>query len=591
MSFNNFEVIEDSFFLNGKPFRILSGALHYFRVLPQQWEDRLLKLKAMGLNTVETYVAWNVHEAERGCFRFDGAADLVGFIRLAQALGLYVIVRPGPFICAEWEFGGLPAWLLNDPEMEVRCCYPPYQDAVQTFFSKLLPMLVPLQIQHGGPILAMQVENEYGSYGSDQSYLQWLNQLMLELGVQCLLFTSDGATRSMLTHGSLPSVLKTANFGSRAAEEFATLRQYQPRGPLMCMEFWNGWFDHWGEVHHTRHADDAANALEQIMASGASVNVYMFHGGSNFGFMNGANTDLISREYQPTINSYDYDAPLNEAGEPTPKFHAFRRVLERHNELPETALPPPTTKYHSEALRFKQSVSLLDSLSVLSTPELSIAPRSMESLGQNYGFLLYCSEVCHPQGKATLSVERVHDRAQVFVNGREVGVLARNGPLAIEIELPETTNTIELLVENQGRVNYGPDLQDRKGILGWVRLDLNKIYHWSMFTLPLNNLSNLAFVDRSDGENLESQFKLCPAFHRTTFNVDQPGDCFLALTRCTKGVAWLNGFNLGRYWDKGPQTALYVPAPLLQPGQNELIILELHQSEVGSAQFVPHRPL
>lgn len=580
----SFDIVGDQFHLNGQPFRVLSGALHYFRVLPELWEDRLLKLKAMGLNTVETYVAWNLHEPAAGQFRYEGGLDLAAFIRLAESLGLYVIVRPGPFICAEWEFGGLPAWLLADPYMEVRCCYQPYLEAVRRFYDDLLPRLLPLQIQRGGPILAMQVENEYGSYGSDQLYLTWLRRLMLDSGVETLLFTSDGATDHMLTHGTLAQVWKSANFGSRAEEEFAKLREYQPDGPLMCMEFWNGWFDHWGEPHHTRDAADAADALERIMASGAHVNVYMFHGGTNFGFMNGANTDLLTRDYQPTVNSYDYDAPLDETGQPTAKFHSFRAVLEKHVPLPPMQLPAPAPRIAIDALTFDTSAGLWEALPLLSEAYRDIVPRAMEALGQNYGFILYRTETAHPPGKLVLSLERLHDRAQVFVNGQPVGVIERNGPLHLEVDIPAGgLTTLELLVENQGRVNYGPDLQDRKGILGWVRLGINKLYHWQMYPLPLEDVGGLPFRSGvvADGR---------PAFHRARFNVAAPGDTFLDMAGWRKGVAWLNGFNLGRYWECGPQTALYVPAPLLRDGENELIVLELHGTDTHIARLSAQRP-
>lgn len=582
----NFTIDGNGFLLNGRPFRILSGALHYFRVLPELWEDRLLKLKAMGLNTVETYVAWNLHEPTPGSFNFKGGLDLPAFIKLAESLGLYVIVRPGPFICAEWEFGGLPAWLLADPDMEVRCCYRPYLNAVQRFYGDLLPRLLPLQIQRGGPVIAMQVENEYGSYGSDRAYLGWLRQLMLDSGVACLLFTSDGATDHMLTHGTLPDVWKTANFGSRAEEEFAKLREYQPDAPLMCMEFWNGWFDHWGEPHHTRDAADAAEALDRIMAGGASVNVYMFHGGTNFGFMNGANTDLVTRDYQPTVNSYDYDAPLDETGEPAAKFHAFRAVLEKHVELPPMQLPPPARRLEYGPLQFDAAASLWDALPLLSEPQRHVAPRSQEQLGQDYGFTLYRTEIPHPAGKAMLSVERLHDRAQVYINGVPAGVIERDGPLQLEVEIPAGVTCLDLLVENQGRVNYGPDLQDRKGLLGWVRLGINKLYHWQMFPLPLADVSALRFQAPALADHAQ------PVFHRAQFDIALPGDCFLDLTGWCKGVAWINGFNLGRYWERGPQTALYIPAPLLRTGRNELVVLELHTSarQPRHARLAAQRP-
>ena len=579
----DFRIEGDGFLLDGRPFRILSGALHYFRIPPAYWADRLHKLKAMGLNTVETYVAWNVHEPRPGEFDFAGMADLVRFVETAQALGLYVIVRPGPFICAEWEFGGLPAWLLADPDMEVRCCYPPYLAAVRRFYEALLLRLLPLQIQRGGPVIAMQVENEYGSYGSDQAYLAWLRDLMLELGVETLLFTSDGATDHMLTHGTLGGVWKTANFGSRADGEFATLRRYQPDAPLMCMEFWNGWFDHWGEPHHTRDAEDAAAALDEILALGASVNVYMFHGGTNFGFMNGANTDLETRRYQPTVNSYDYDAPLSEDGEPTAKYHAFRRVIGKYADLPPLQLPAPAPRLELGPIRFTGYAALADNAARLGTAIEAAAPRSMEALGQDYGYTLYRTRARHPAGTVRLSAERVHDRAQVFVDGVPAGVLERDGALAIDVELPGGPCVIELLVENQGRVNYGPDLQDRKGLLGWVRLGINKLYHWEMIPLPLRHLDVLDFGAYGD-ESVDR-----PGFHRAAFDVAAPGDCFLGLSGWTKGVAWLNGFNLGRYWERGPQRRLYVPAPLLRPGRNELIVFEQHGSACRTAALHAHR--
>lgn len=579
-----FTVAHNDFLLDGRPHRVLSGALHYFRVLPQQWEDRLLKLKAMGLNCVETYVAWNLHEPQPGEFDFTGGLDLPAFVRLAGSLGLHVIVRPGPYICAEWEFGGLPAWLLADPDMALRCMYPPYLDAVARFLDALLPPLLPLQAGQGGPVIAMQVENEYGSYGSDQAYLRWLEQALRARGVDTLLFTSDGATDFMLTHGTVPHVLKTANFGSRAAGEFAKLREYQPNGPLMCMEFWCGWFDHWGEPQHLRAAADAAQALDEVLSVGASVNVFMFHGGTSFGFMNGANTDLETGAYQPTVGSYDYDAPLSEDGQPTAKFHAFRDVIARHVDLPPLQLPPPGPRFALDEVLLPTSVPLMESLNVLSSPHATVVPRPMESFGQNYGFVLYRHRLNHPPGPTVLHLEKLHDRAQVFLNGIEVGTLERNQPLSLALTVPSGEATLDILVENLGRVNYGPQLADRKGLLGLVRLGTHTVLHgWQTWPLPLNDLSNLAF--KPSGAVLTG-----PTFFSGEFDVPTPGDSFLSVQGGTKGVAWVNGFNLGRYWDRGPQTALYVPAPLLNIGRNRLTVLELHPRGACRGCFTAGRP-
>lgn len=552
------------FELHGRPHRILAGAIHYFRVRPEQWEDRLRKLQAMGLDTVETYVAWNLHEPRPGEFDFSGGLDLVAFLRLADSLGLKAIVRPGPYICAEWEGGGLPSWLLADPEMVLRSSYPSYLDAVERFFAALLPQLLPLQAEQGGPILAMQVENEYGSYGSDMAYLRWLEAALRRHGVTGLLFTSDGPTEHMLMHGTLPHVLKTGNFGSRVPAELATLRRHQPSGPLMCMEYWNGWFDHWGEPHHTRDAADAADCLGQILAHGASVNVFMFHGGTSFGFMNGANTDLKTGRYQPTVNSYDYDAPLAEDGSITPKFLAMRQAIARHVELPPLQLPVEAPRFSLDALPLKPGPLLWASLGqpVLTAP----TPRPMERIGQACGYLLYRSRMRHPPGPVTLSVQAVHDRAQVLLNGVPQGVLERDGPLSLDLDWPGGEACLDLLVENLGRVNYGPALHDRKGLLGWVRLGINLVQHWEHHPLPLAQPPAL------DGQGGGAG----PRFFSASFDVAEPGDCFVAIAGGRKGQVWINGFHLGRHWDVGPQTALYLPWPLLRCGANELVVLEEH---------------
>lgn len=585
---STFAVCGDDFVLNGQPVQLLSGALHYFRVLPEQWEDRLLKLKALGLNTVETYVAWNLHEPRPGEFCFEGGLDLVAFVQLAQRLGLWVIVRPGPYICAEWEFGGLPAWLLADGDMALRCSYPPYLAAVDRFFAALLPRLAPLQITEGGPILAMQVENEYGSYGSDQDYLAWTEASLRRHGVRVLLFTSDGPTDHMLTHGTLPHLLKTGNFGSRVPSELAKLREHQPRGPLMCMEFWNGWFDHWGEPHHTRDGEDAARCLGQILEAGASVNIFMVHGGTSFGFMNGANTDLKTGAYQPTVNSYDYDAPLAEDGSVTPKFIAMKAVILGHlraqaqaRDLPAPELPPlppEAPRFDLQGLALAPCQPWFEALQGLAPTRTDVYPRSMEQLGQDYGFTLYRCRVRHPKGPVTLSVQAVHDRAQVFVDGRPVGLLERNGPLSLALEWPGGEATLELLVENQGRVNYGPQLQDRKGLLGWVRLGINVLQRWEHFALPLAELPPGAAQAREAGSVQTG----LPQFFSADFEVDEPGDCFVRLNGGHKGQVWINGFNLGRHWVCGPQLALYLPWPLLRQGRNTLTVLEL-QPEAGQA--------
>ncbi len=573
-----FTIDEANFLLNERPFRILSGAMHYFRVLPQFWADRLAKLKAMGLNTVETYVAWNLHEPQPGKFCFEDGLDLVEFIRLAAEQGLFVIVRPGPYICSEWDLGGLPAWLLKDPAMQLRCAYPPYLAAVDRFFDELQPRLAPLQIGRGGPVIAFQVENEYGSYGNDHQYLSYLEKGLRGRGIDTLLFTSDGPTDEMLQYGTLPHIHKTANFGSKALAAFAKLREYQPEGPLMCTEFWLGWFDHWGEKHHTRPVEEAAAELDSILAEGASVNLYMFHGGTNFGFMNGANA-RPGGSYQPTITSYDSDAPLDEAGDPTPKFWAFREVLSRYAPVEDLPMPPPSHKMALGAIQLNPSVGLFEALEKLSKPKNSPVPLPMEMLDQSYGFILYRTEISGPRKDVPLTIQGLGDRAQIFVNGEAVGVLEREFPAqTLSLAVPPGGITLEILVENQGRVNFGPDLHDRKGISGGVMLGQQFLYNWTIYPLPLDNLSGLEFSEEAAGNG--------PRFFRASFEVKEPQDTFLTLPGWTKGVCWINGFNLGRYWKRGPQHSLYVPAPLLRAGLNELIVLELHERAANTVTFV-----
>ncbi|RIX52500.1 beta-galactosidase [Paenibacillus nanensis] len=565
----NLEVRGSQFWLNGEPIRILSGAIHYFRVVPDYWEDRLLKLKACGFNTVETYIPWNLHEPEEGKFMFEGLADVERFIALAGELGLHVIVRPSPYICAEWEFGGLPAWLLREPEIQLRCMDERYLRKVDAYFDVLMPKLVPLLSSNGGPILAVQIENEYGSYGNDKNYLTHLKNGMQERGVDVLLFTSDGPTDQMLQGGTLPDVLATVNFGSRPEEEFAKFREYRPEEPLFCMEYWNGWFDHWLKPHHTRDGGDVADVLDRMLAAGASVNFYMFHGGTNFGFYNGAN---FQDKYEPTVTSYDYDAPLSECGDVTEKYMAVREVLRKHGaDVPE-ALPEPSRKKRYGKVAMTEAADLFANLEPLSAPVRSASPEPMEKLGQSYGFILYRTHVTGPRTSQELHVQDVHDRAQVYLDGRLIGTVERWDQKPIIVDIPAQGAALDILVENMGRVNYGPRLKDPKGITEGVRLDNQFQFDWTIYPLPLADLSALPF---SELPNRQAAFEN-PTFYKGELVVDEIADTFVRLEGWTKGVVWINGFNLGRYWEKGPQKTLYVPGPLLRKGRNEIIVFELH---------------
>lgn len=460
---STFRYSGSAFYMNDEPVQILSGAIHYFRVVPEYWEDRLIKLKACGLNTVETYVPWNLHEPQKGEFQFEGIADLVKFIELAGSLGLYVIVRPSPYICAEWEFGGLPSWLLADSDMRLRCYHQPFLDHVDDYYDVLLPKLKPLLCTQGGPVIALQIENEYGSYGNDKQYLNYLKNAMISRGMDVLLFTSDGPEDAMLQGGMVEDVLATVNFGSRARESFEKLREYQPDAPVMCMEFWDGWFDHWREEHHTRPAEDAAFVLDEMLSLGASVNFYMFHGGTNFGFWSGANGHTED-SYEPTVTSYDYDALLNENGEPTDKYFAVRDIIAKYKPLAAKGLPDPIAKKAYGKVEMTELAPLAGNLDRISTAVRSPYPEPMEKLGQNYGFIQYSTLIPGPRPKEELFVQDLRDRALVYLNGELAGTLDRSEPdTKIEFAVPPGGVQLTLLVENMGRINYGPYMCGTEG--------------------------------------------------------------------------------------------------------------------------------
>ena len=558
---------KNQFLLDGKPYRIISGAMHYFRIVPEYWEDRLKKLKACGFNTVETYTCWNLHERKEGQFDFSGILDLEKYTSVAESLGLNVIVRPGPYICSEFEFGGLPSWLLKYPNMGLRCNDPQYLAKVKPYYRELAKRIRPHLCTNGGNVIMMQVENEYGSYGDDTEYLKAVEAIYRENGLDCLLFTSDGPSMTMLSGGTIPGMLPVVNFGSHPKESFDNLRAFGHTGPLMCGEFWCGWFDHWYEEHHTRTPEDvAADTRALLEYDGASINYYMFHGGTNFGFTNGANYD---NGYEPTVTSYDYCAPLSECGDLTPNYYAVKQVLEDVTgvKAPDMNVADlPKAAYGDVALT--QAAQLFVNLP---TPIHSARVQTMEDLGQDFGYLLYSSIIHGPTEQRDLILEEVHDRAIVFLNGKRVGLHERSrvaDTVKIGLGMGETIR-LDILLENMGRINYGPKLFDRKGILGGIRLGNRHHFGWDHYCLPMDDLSELHWqpMQSWDGH---------PLFMKGNLEIDgTPADTFLRLDGFTKGFVTVNGFNIGRYFNSaGPQKALYVPAPLLKTGANQIIVFE-----------------
>ncbi|MEU6451745.1 beta-galactosidase family protein [Streptomyces sp. NPDC046979] len=563
---------DGTFLRAGRPHRVLSGSLHYFRVHPEQWADRLDRLAALGLNTVDTYVPWNFHERRPGEADFDGWRDIARFARLAQRTGLDVMVRPGPYICAEWDNGGLPAWLTGTPGMRLRTSHGPYLEAVGRWFDALVPRLAELQAVHGGPVVAVQIENEYGSYGDDHDYVRWVRDALTDRGITELLYTADGPTPLMLDGGSVPGELAAATFGSRPEEAAALLRARRPGEPFFCAEFWNGWFDHWGEKHHVRSSDSAARDVGDILDAGGSVSLYMAHGGTNFGLWAGANHD--GESLQPTVTSYDSDAPVAEHGALTTKFHALRERFAavpggpaRPRPLPaDPPLLPPAT------LPVTRRAALLDGVRAAAEPVHAPVPLGFDELGQSAGLVLYTAHPLLPAGRHEVTVTGLHDRAQVFADGVPVAVLDRE-TASFPLTGTGARVRLELLVENQGRINYGPLLGQGKGILGGVRVERRLVHGWTMHPLPLDEWSphDIARATSATGPGGTA------GFATAVLDVPEPADTFLTLPGFAKGFVWVGDMLLGRYWEAGPQTTLYLPRPLLRPGPNTLTVLELER--------------
>ena len=565
--------IGSSFYLDGQEFKILSGAIHYFRIQPEDWYHSLYNLKALGFNTVETYVPWNMHEPKKGQFDFQGILDIEKFLQIAQDLGLYAIVRPSPFICAEWEFGGMPAWLLTE-DMRIRSSDAPYLQAVADYYDELLPRLVPRLLDKGGNILMMQVENEYGSYGEDKDYLRAIRQMMLDRGVDCPLFTSDGPWRATLRAGTLieEDLFVTGNFGSKADYNFAQMQEFfdehGKKWPLMCMEFWDGWFNRWKEPIIKRDPEELAQAVHEVLKQG-SINLYMFHGGTNFGFMNGCSargvTDL------PQVTSYDYDALLDEQGNPTPKYFAVQKMMETY--YPEYPQMKPLTKESFELrdIALSEKVSLFETLADLAQPVESLYPVKMEDLGQSYGYLLYRTEASWDADEEKIRVIDGRDRMQLFVDGKltETQYQAEIGQDIFVAGEKKATHRIDILMENMGRVNYGhkflADTQ-RKGIRTGVCKDLHFLLNWQQYPLSFENTEN---IDFSKGWQPEQ-----PAFYAFDFEMKALKDTYLDLSGFGKGLAFVNGVNIGRFWNVGPTLSLYIPHSLLKEGHNRIIIFE-----------------
>ena len=574
---HTFAIGTNDFLLDGARFQIRCGEIHAARVPKEYWRQRLQMAKAMGLNTVCAYLFWNLHEPKPGEFNWSGQADDAEFCRIAQEEGLWVILRPGPYACAEWEMGGTPWWLLKEDGVKLRSRDPRYLDAAKSYLKEVGRVLGPLQITHGGNIIMAQVENEYGFFGKDTQYVDELRKALVDAGFDVPLFQCNPP--SVMKNGLLTNLFQAGNFGSDVKNNFAKVRKIQPVGPLICSEFYPGWFDTWGQPHHLGKPENYLPNLKLMLDMDASFSIYMAHGGTTFGLWSGCD-----RPFKPDTSSYDYDAPISEAGWATPKFFATRELLAKYLLPGETLPPVPATNpvVAFAPVELKEVAPIFDNLPAAIEDE---TPRNMEAYDQGYGCILYRTKI--PAGAATtLEAAAIHDFGYVFIDGKRVGILDRRSANA-KISLParEKESQLDILVEPMGRINFGPEMSDRKGIIAPVKLGGEILKGWEIFNLPLDDkmVGGLKFqpgpqfepahIIGSD-EVASAMKKVAPAFWRGTFSLEKAGDTFLDLRGWGKGIVFINGHNLGRYWYIGPQQTLYVPGVWLKKGNNEVVIFE-----------------
>ncbi len=596
-----FEAGDKTFLLNGQPFVVKAAELHYPRIPRAYWEHRIKMCKALGMNTICLYVFWNIHEQKEGQFDFTGNNDVAAFCRLAQKNGMYIIVRPGPYVCAEWEMGGLPWWLLKKKDIRLREDDPYFLERVEIFEKEVGKQLAPLTIQNGGPIIMVQVENEYGSYGTNKPYVAKVRDIVRKSGFdKVALFQCDWS--SNFTNNGLDDLIWTMNFGTGANidNQFRRLKELRPNSPLMCSEFWSGWFDKWGARHETRNAKDMVAGLDEMLSKGISFSLYMTHGGTSFGHWAGAN----SPGFAPDVTSYDYDAPINEYGQATPKFHQLREMMTKYNDgkklAPIPSMPAPIISIPKFEL--KEFSSILNGLD----PTLAVAaPKqggimTFEEMDMGWGSMLYVTQLPAIAAPSLLYAE-VHDFAQVFINGRYIGKIDRvKNEKNLTLPAVKEGDELAILVEGMGRINFGRAIKDFKGIIGDVTLQTTigqteitlKPQAWTHVALP-DSYAKATDAFRHNngqsrpGENILSKLDANdlttkPGYYRGTFNLTKTGDTFLNFETWGKGQVFINGHAIGRFWRIGPQQTLYVPSSWLKKGQNEIIVLDV----VGPQQAV-----
>lgn len=576
----NFTIENNNFLLNGKPTKIYSGEIHYPRIPHEYWKDRLLKIKATGFNTISTYAFWNVHETHPGIWDFSGDNNIAEFIRTAKEVGLNVILRPGPYVCAEWDFGGLPAWLLKKTDIKIRCNDAEFMKATEKYLNRLGKELKTLQINYGGPIIMVQLENEYGAFGNDKNYLKALQKLLRKAGFTVPLFSADNPESKMYVNAQLNDVKHVVNFGAiynmLPDAAFKVLSQHQSNFPEMSGEYWTGWFTSWGDTSFANPSFDIQKRdIEWMLKNGKSFNCYMIHGGTNFGFTAGANAWW--GKYQPYITSYDYAAPISEGGIPTERALVIRELIKKYAtwNIPDYPAPKPVIEVPSVNMKFTASL-----WSNLPESIFSVQPKSMEYFNQNSGYILYRTKLTGTRS-GLMRVKDLHDYATVFLNGKLIGTLDRIKNIDT-IRLPEIKDegelTLEILVAAFGRNNYGDRmLEERKGITDHVALEPFTQMNWEVFPLPMDN----KYLQQLKFNNAPAHTKQ-GGFFKGDFVLNQIGDTYFDMSGYKNGFVVVNGHNLGRYWVRGPQKRLYCPAPWLKKGNNEIIIFDMEGTEAGN---------
>ena len=581
-----------TFLLNGQPFVVKAAELHYPRIPRPYWEHRIRMCKALGMNTICLYVFWNIHEPKEGSFDFTGQNDVAEFCRLCQKNGMYVIVRPGPYVCAEWEMGGLPWWLLKKKDIRLREADPYFMERVRLFEHQVGQQLAPLTIQNGGPIIMVQVENEYGSYGEDKQYVSQIRDIVRESGFdRVTLFQCDWA--SNFTRNGLDDLVWTMNFGTGANidEQFRLLGELRPDAPLMCSEFWSGWFDKWGAHHETRTARDMVAGIDEMLSKGISFSLYMTHGGTSFGHWAGAN----SPGFQPDVTSYDYDAPINEYGLATPKFHELRQTMQKYNngkrlpDIPKSPMPTVSVpQFH-----FTEFAPLTQGID--STFE-SRSPLTFEEMDMGFGSAVY-STMLPPIEEASMLRGDFHDFAQVFVGGQYIGKIDRvKNERSLPLPALPSGGKLTIVVEGMGRINFGRAIKDHKGIVGEVTVSTEHDgcelqltpRHWTCSTIADDYATAIAALKAPQGSM--SSTSRAAGYYRGHFRLSKVGDTFLNMEAFGKGQVYVNGHALGRFWSIGPQQTLYVPGCWLKRGNNEVVVLDVVGPKAEPTAFGQDRP-